>query len=109
MAEMNGMIERVASAMESAELGFNIQLVRLVDGVSTYELMYSDGVGPIEFHETDEAYEHVAGRRAQVRARAAIKEMRIPDVSMIDAGAGEVAAGNGLVKVWRAMVDEALR
>lgn len=66
------MVEIAAKAMDDAEFGFTLNLTRLVDGVSTYTLTYSDGSPPLQFGATDEAYEHVAQRKRLTQARAAI-------------------------------------
>lgn len=111
---MSEMVERVTRAMEAAELGFSIQLTRLVDGVSTYELNYSDRIGSFEFADIDGAHVHVEHRRAEVRARAAIKAMREPTISMVRCGAramqgDDLQPTNGEVNAaWRAMINDAL-
>ncbi|RWP31770.1 hypothetical protein [Mesorhizobium sp.] len=66
------MVEIAAKAIDDAEFGFTLNLTRLVDGVSTYTLTYSDGSPPLEFGATDEAYEHVAQRKRLTLARAAL-------------------------------------
>lgn len=66
------MVEAAAKAMDDAEFGFSLNLTRLVDGVSTYTLTYSDGSPTLEFEDTDEAYEHVAQRKRLIQARAAL-------------------------------------
>lgn len=68
-------VEAVADALEKAEFGFSMELTRLVDGVSTYTLTYSDDAPPLEFEYTDDAYDHIAKRRRQTQARAAIAAM----------------------------------
>ena len=66
------MVEVVAEAMHDAEFGYDLNLIRLVDGVSTYRLTYSDGTPPIEFDDMDEAYAHIAAKKRSAQARAAI-------------------------------------
>lgn len=80
------MIERVARAIDADDLGFSLRLVELVGGVSTYELTYSDGSGPIKFDCTDDAYEHVRKRRNEARARAALEAMREPTEVQVERG-----------------------
>ena len=80
MAEMS-MVEKVARAMEEASLGYSMSLIRLVDGVSTYSLKYSDGEY-LEFSSTDEVYEHVAAKKRRTQARAAIAAMKEPNDAM---------------------------
>ncbi len=65
------LIEKVATAIESAEVGYRLMLTRLVEGVHTYELTYSDGQR-LEFDNTDAAYEHVARTKRTRSAQAAI-------------------------------------
>ncbi|TIM07563.1 hypothetical protein [Mesorhizobium sp.] len=71
-AVTEAMVEIAAKAMDDAEFGFTLNLTRLVDGVSTYTLTYSDGSPPLEFGATDGAYEHVAQRKRLTQARAAL-------------------------------------
>lgn len=66
------MVEAAARAMEEAEFGYNLSLTRLVDGVHTYTLTYSDGSDPIEFDDMDAAYAHVAGKQRAAQAIAAL-------------------------------------
>ncbi|CAN7597349.1 hypothetical protein [Bosea sp. LjRoot237] len=73
---MTSMIERVAGAIEEADVGFSLRLTRLVDEVHTYTLMYSDGVGPFEYEDIDDGYAHVRERKFNAKARAAIAAMR---------------------------------
>lgn len=78
------MIERVAKAMEAASLGYSMNLTRLVEGVSTYRLTYSDGE-VLEFDGTDELYMHVAEKKRRTQARAAIEVLRDPSFEMMEA------------------------
>lgn len=66
------MIERAAEAIEKADVGFNLRLVRLVDGVSTYTLTYDDGSPVLEFESTDDAYDHIRQKKAVAQATAAL-------------------------------------
>ena len=66
------MVEVVADALSDAEFGYDLSLVRLVEGESTYRLAYSDGTPPIEFDDMDEAYAHIAAKKRSAHARAAI-------------------------------------
>jgi hypothetical protein len=69
------MIEAVAQAVEDAEIGYSINLTRLVDGESTYTLRYQDGTPTLEFGSYDEASEHVGETRGERRARAVISAL----------------------------------
>ncbi|TIL54351.1 hypothetical protein [Mesorhizobium sp.] len=75
------MVERVADALETAELSYSMELIRLVDGESTYRLKYSDGQ-TLEFSSSDEVYAHVAQRKRLSQATAAIAAVlsqQVPD------------------------------
>lgn len=66
------LIEAAARAIQDAdEIGYSLNLTRLVDSESTYVLTYTDGSEPLEFSDTDPAYEHIARKRATARALAA--------------------------------------
>ncbi|WP_029073538.1 hypothetical protein [Kaistia adipata] len=67
-------VERVANAINDADVGYRMTLIRLVDGIYTYELVY-DGEAAIEFDNTDDLYEHVGARKREAMARAAILAM----------------------------------
>lgn len=68
---MTRRVEAVALAMENAEFGYSMELVRLVDNVSTYRLALSDGE-TLEFDNTDDCYEHIRHKKRLTQARAAI-------------------------------------
>lgn len=59
---MTDLREKIATAIEGAEVGYRLHLVKLVDGVSTYHLTF-DGDEPIEFDCTDDAYALIASRK----------------------------------------------
>ena len=65
-------IERVAAAIESAEVGYTLRLTRLVDGEETYTLAYSDGTPPLTFSDIDDGYRHVQARKRKAQAVAVI-------------------------------------
>lgn len=65
-------IEAVADALESTDVGYSMRLTRMVDGVHTYELDYGNGEPKLEFASTDEVYEHVGRRKRASQAKAAI-------------------------------------
>lgn len=69
--EREAAIEKMADALETVSLGYDMKLTRLVDGVSTYTLTYSDGLR-LEFEDTDDAYAHIAARKRQTQATAAL-------------------------------------
>lgn len=104
---MSEMIERVATAMEEAAFGYSMNLVRLVDGVSTYRLKYSDGE-LLEFGSTDEVYEHVAEKKRRTQARAAIEAMREPTEEM-GRIVREKIGGFSDSRMYREFIDAALK
>lgn len=67
-------VERVARAIDKAELGYSIRLTRLVDDESSYTLTY-DGAEPMEFESHHSASEYVSAHRRERNARAAIAAM----------------------------------
>lgn len=102
---MTSMVERVADAMEDADVGYSIQLVRLVDGVSTYHLTDSDRGPALHFGSHSSASEYIQKKNRLLRARAAIEAMREPTEAMAAAGSDEVTNGK---QTWHAMIDAAL-
>lgn len=67
------LIQRVADAIDKAEVGYSLRLTRLLDGESTYTLTYNDGSEPIEFSDIDDGYAHIRARLHRARAEAAIE------------------------------------
>ncbi|WP_156332464.1 hypothetical protein [Rhodopseudomonas sp. AAP120] len=109
-------LEQVVNAIESAEISWKMRLTRLVDGVETYELVYSDGTR-LEFDNTDDAYEHIAQTKRLKAARAAIRALLGPTKAMVDAAyaaADAYEAGPaprvwcGLSSAFNAMIEAAL-
>lgn len=82
-------LEEVARAIEAAQIGYNISLARLVDGVSTYECRIDGISGILEFDSHADALEFVTARRREVQARAAIEAMREPSKAMQHAVAAQ--------------------
>ncbi|MDW9528089.1 hypothetical protein RWE87_05010 [Sinorhizobium meliloti] len=109
---MSTMVERVARAIDEAEVGYSINLTRLVDGVSTYTLRYQGVSDPLEFSSYDEASEHVRTTRNERRARAAIEAMTEPCDEMIQAGVSEDQTDEvyrDVRSVYTAMIRAALK
>jgi hypothetical protein len=109
------MVERVGAAIDAADINFRMTLVRLVDGVHTYHLVY-DGEPAIEFDNTDDLYDHVRTRKFQAKARAAIEAMREPSEGMLAAVFTADLTGcivdddSGLVRTaYTAAIDAALQ
>ncbi len=73
-------IERVAAAIESAEVGYSLELTRLVDGERTYTLTYSDGTPPLTFDDIDDGYDHIRRRRHKAQAVAVIAALSPPEI-----------------------------
>lgn len=104
-------LEEVARAIEIAQIGYNISLARLVDGVSTYECQIDGISGILEFDSHADALEFVIARRREVQARAAIEAMRTPteamEAAMRKAGA-MYDAGYVNASQWTAGINAAL-
>jgi hypothetical protein len=69
------LIEKLILALQkSGEFSYNIALIRLVDGVSTYELSYrtGDGKTTIQFSEMEDAYEYIAEKKYHQMAEAVL-------------------------------------
>ena len=71
---MSALIKRVGRAIDNVEVGFEIRLTRLVDGVSTYTMTYPDGE-VLEFDSHSDAVDSHNARLINARARAAIEEI----------------------------------
>lgn len=80
MAPDKETIERVAAAIESAEVGYSLRLTRLVDDESTYTLTYGDGTPPLTFDDIDDGYRHVRDRKRKAQATAVIAALALPEV-----------------------------
>lgn len=113
---MSEMIERVGAAIAAIEVGYSMRLISLVDGVSTYQLIYEGGERH-EFGSTEDVYAHIRQKKATAQACAAIEAMRKPTQAMI-AAANDVEFWDGLDRgegsppvgdAWEAMIDEALK
>lgn len=68
----DGLREVVARAFAECEFGFRLQLVRLVDGISTYRLTTADGEPDAEFEDQDDAYAELGRRKAKARSNAVV-------------------------------------
>jgi hypothetical protein len=79
------MIEKIAAAIESAELGYSLRLTRLVEGTSEYTLTYSDGETH-KFEDIDDGYEHIRQRRRKVQSAAVLQALMTPTPGMVEAG-----------------------
>lgn len=66
------LIQSVAEAIEAADVGYNLRLTKLVDGISEYTLTYSDGEEHV-FEDINDGYQHISDRRFRAKAMAAIK------------------------------------
>ncbi|MDW9478676.1 hypothetical protein GOB57_08155 [Sinorhizobium meliloti] len=63
------MIERVAAALDGAEIGHSMSLTRLIDGVHTYALRMDGKVEEFVDDEDDEAIHKVHARIREIRLR----------------------------------------
>jgi len=112
---MSEIVERVAAALEMAEVGYHLRLTSLVDGVSTYTLSYDDGTADLTFDCTDDAYVHIAHKKRQAAARLAIEALREPTDEMIAAANALDEVSKGVLitptpgAAWQAMIDAALK
>jgi hypothetical protein len=70
-----GLLQKVAEAIQAADVGYNLRLTKLVDGISEYTLTYSDGEEHL-FEDIDDSYRHVDDRRFLAKAQAAIDVCR---------------------------------
>lgn len=110
------MVERIAQALDDAEVEYRMELTRLVDGEITYTL-YIQG-DALEFGSTDDAYEHVRKVKNRVRALAVLKALREPNKGMLDAAYAAYDAYEedpvprswcGLTSAFRAMFDHEIK
>lgn len=62
-------IDRVAAAIDSADVGHSLSLVRLVDGVSTYRLELDGSVEEFTDGEIEQAIDQAYARIRQVKQR----------------------------------------
>jgi hypothetical protein len=69
------LIQSVAEAIEAADVGYNLRLTKLVDGISEYTLTYSDGEEHV-FEIAEDCYRHVRERLLRDKAQAAIDVCR---------------------------------
>lgn len=113
---MSTMVERVARAIEDADIGYSIRLTRLVDGIATYTLTDSDREGELEFPSHGEALEYITRKKIERKARAAIEAMMEPTSKMLDAAADEedrrgYFSHENLIAedVWPIMIQAALK
>jgi hypothetical protein len=104
---MSEMIEKVAKAIEAADISYSVRLTRLVDDVATYTLSLPDHE-PMEFPSHDKALEYVAELRNAARARAAIEAMREPTYVMIETLAVSIRSYPEAYSAYQGMIDAAL-
>lgn len=65
------LIQSVAEAIEAADVGYNLRLTKLLDGISEYTLTYADGEEHV-FEDINDGYRHIRDRRFRAKAVAAI-------------------------------------
>ena len=80
---MTALTEAVANAIEKAEVGYHLRLVKLVDDVSTYHLTF-DGEEPIEFGCTEDAYALIASRKRLRAAELALSAIEAAGFSIVE-------------------------
>lgn len=74
------MIDRIAAAIESAQVGYSLTLTRLLDEERTYTLTYSDGTPPLTFDDIDDGYLHISERKRRAQAAAVIAALEPPEI-----------------------------
>jgi len=72
LPELEAARDQISAAIEMSEIEWSMSLTSLVDGVSTYSLTYQGDPDVYTFHDTDDLYAHVAKRRNDARADAAL-------------------------------------
>jgi len=89
----------LAELLEQADanFGFSLELVRLVDGLSTYRLRIGDLVWENEADDNDWAYELIAQKKAQRRAAAVVAAGYRPDDGSFEE---LLAAAKGMLLEW---------
>lgn len=112
---MSEVVERIADAMDSAVSGYSIKLIRLIDGISTYSLTYSDGE-TVECDSYEAASEHLRLRTSRLQVLAALKMLRKPTEAMLNAARdwsyqkyGKPIGNDAAIGCWQAMVDGLLK
>jgi len=108
---MNKLRESVARAIEDAQIGYNISLTRLVDGVSTYECRVDGVEGVIKFDGYSDALEFVTERKRRVQADAAILAMFNHLAANVSEGMSQAGFDNNTYRwadeAFRAMIEQA--
>lgn len=73
----------IADAIAAADIGFAMNLIRLVDGVHTYSLKFNDGEylefcdeDTDDYDAQDRLYAHVRARKRQLQADAVLSVIR---------------------------------
>lgn len=69
---MRKAVEAGAAAMDASTVGYRIELIRLVDGVHTYEVTIP-GQPQRQFEEQDEAYDWARGFISNAKALAVLR------------------------------------
>ena len=82
------MVDLIADAIAKADVGFSMELIRLVDDIHTYRLRYSDGETltfsddeTLEFDAQDRLYAHVRARKRRLQAQAVLAALSNPGAS----------------------------
>lgn len=72
----DALVEKVARAIDNTDVGYTIQLTRLVDDEATYTLTFSDGRQTRTFSEARDARAEAEAALSSARARAAIQAVQ---------------------------------
>lgn len=98
------MVNAAAEAQRLVEFGYHLGLSRLVDGVSTYTLTFTDGTPEQEFDDMDDAYAVIAEKKRATQARAALTA--VAPAIRAQAFREEAAKADGYASVCRLLGDE---
>ncbi|WP_332116020.1 hypothetical protein [Azorhizobium caulinodans] len=102
----DALVEKVARAIDNTDVGYTIQLTRLVDDEATYTLTFSDGRQTRTFSEASDARAEAEAALSSARARAAIQavqEAQWPHASPEDAKGGWTISPSHLQRVQAAV------
>lgn len=83
---MSDLIEKVSDAIAAANLAYEIKLVSLIDGVSTYHLYMEGADETLTFPSHHDALQHLIKCRRIEAARAAIEAIMEPIKGQPDVG-----------------------
>lgn len=98
---MSEEISSLAEEVDACNLPYSMELVRLVDGVSTYELCINGEVR--EFGDLDDLYEHVRIAKANAKAEVITKALTAARNAALEEAAKVIA--NLAATLWQMLDD----